>query len=285
MQYDPTFSALIHPERQPPLGKHQPWNEAATIAECARLAYYRFESDANAAQMLKGALADFGYGDFTGFAAHGQGVGEVRFDTQAYGAVSAARTALIAFRGSQPDSFRDVLTNASVLPTAWAGAGKVHSGFWASLNEALPAIVHWLDKVKPVRLIVTGHSLGAAQASLLAGIRKDAELLTLGSPLVGDAAFVASFAGRRMARYVDCLDIVTRVPPALYDHLDGLQYIDRHGTIVPGGLDSFDSLAERVAANLAYAPLIRPGNCLLRNLADHAPINYVSAILGIRTGP
>jgi len=285
MHYDPTFSALIHPELQPPLGKNQPWTEAATIAECARLSYFHFENDANAAQTLKGALADFGYVDFKGFTSPGKQLGRFHFDTQAFGALSATRTAVVAFRGTQPDSFRDVASDASFLPTAWAGAGKVHNGFWASLQEILPAILSWLDEVKPARLIVTGHSLGAAEASLLAGIRKDAELLTLGSPLVGDAAFAASFAGRKMARYVDCLDVVTRVPPLIYEHLGGLQYIDRHGKIVPGGLGPLENAAERVAASLAYAPLIKPGNCLVRDLADHAPINYVSAILGVRTGP
>ena len=285
MQYDPTFSALIHPEGQPPLGKNKPWTEAATIAECARLSYFHFENDANAAETLKGALADLGYGGFKGFTSPGKQFGKFHFDTQAFGALSANRTAIVAFRGTQPDSFGDIVSDALFLPTAWAGAGKVHNGFWESLQEILPGILGWLDEVKPARLIVTGHSLGAAEATLLAGIRKDAELLTLGSPLVGDAAFAASFAGRKMARYVDCLDVVARVPPLIYEHLDGLQYIDRNGRIVPGGLSALDSATERLEAAVAYAPLIKPGNCPFRDLADHAPINYVSAILGVRTGP
>lgn len=285
MRYDPSLTALLHPERQPPLGPGLPWNEDAMFAECARLAYIRFETDGEAASTLKTALAAFGYRDFVGFAAEGEQVAKFRFDAQVFAAVSDARTALVVFRGTRSDSFRDIAADASFVPAKWRGKGKVHNGFWASLSQVLPSIQTWLDKAHPSRLIVTGHSLGAAQATLLAGIRDEAELVTFGSPRVGEADFVASFSGRKVKRYVDCLDIVTRVPPVLFQHLEGLRYIDRHGKVRPGGLTKVEQAAERVAAGLAYAPfLLDPtNNCPLRDLADHAPINYVSAILGIRT--
>jgi triacylglycerol lipase len=158
----------------------------------------------------------------------------------------------------------------------------VHNGFWASLREALPSILTWLDNARPSRLIITGHSLGAAQATLLAGIRREAELMTFGSPLVGDTEFAVSFSGRKMERYVDCLDLVTRMPPLIYRHLDGLQYIDRHGKIHHGGLNAVDEAIERFEAEASYALLLNRHNCPARDLADHDPINYVSAILGVR---
>jgi hypothetical protein len=283
MRYDPSISALIHPEQQPPLGPNWPWNEAAILAECARLAYIRFETGGEAEETLKTALTSFGYGNFAGFFFDGKKVGKHRFDTQAFAVVSAAQTALIVFRGTQPDSIRDLITDLSFLPTDWAGEGKVHNGFWASLQEALSPILTWLDNVRPSRLIITGHSLGAAQATLLAGIRAEAELTTFGSPLVGDTDFAASFSGRKMERYVDCLDAVTRVPPLIYRHLDGLQYIDRHGKIHHGGLSVAEVAVDRVAAEVSYVPLLDRRNCPARDLADHAPTNYVSAILGVRT--
>jgi triacylglycerol lipase len=284
MRYDPSLSALMHPEQQPPLGPSWPWNEAAILAECARLAYIRFENGGGTEGTLKNALATFGYRDFVGFFTSGEKVGRFRFDTRAFAVVSADRTALVVFRGTQPDSFGNIAADASFLPTGWAGRGKVHSGFWGSLQEALDPILTWLDSALPSRLIITGHSLGAAQATLLAGIRREAELVTFGSPLVGDADFAASFAGRKMARYVDCLDLVTRVPALIYRHLDGLQYIDRHGKIHQGGLSAMGRAAERLAAWISYAPLLFDrNNCPARDLADHAPINYVSAILGVRT--
>jgi hypothetical protein len=284
MRYDASVAALIHPEQQPPLGPGMPWTEAGMVAECARLSYFRFENGGAPEATLKSALADFGYGKFAGFSFQGPQFGEHRFDTQAFAALSAAGTAIVAFRGSQPDKIADILTNIAFFPTAWAGAGEVHNGFWASLHDALSPIKAWLDNAQPSRLILTGHSLGAAQATLLAGLHPTAELVTFGSPLVGDSKFAASFAGRKMVRYVDCLDLVTRVPPLIYEHLNGLHYIDRHGTVREGGLSATEAVPERLAAAASYAvQYLRPGNCPLRDLADHAPINYVSAILGVRT--
>jgi hypothetical protein len=284
MRYDPSLDAVLHPERQPPLGPDLPWNEAAVLAECARLAYIRFENGGEAEETLKKALAAFRYRDFVGFFAKGEEVGKRHFDTQAFAAVSDAGTALVVFRGTQSDSFIDLLSDALFLRTAWAGKGKVHRGFWKSLREALTPIQTWLDSTPHSRLIVTGHSLGAALATLLAGLRSEAELVTFGSPLVGNAEFVASLAGRKMTRYVDCLDLVTRVPPLIYQHLEGLRYIDHGGKVRPGGLSAMGRVAEWFAAWRSYAPyLFSRKNCPLRGLADHAPINYVSAILGVRT--
>src|SRR5262249_39737604 len=103
------------------------------------------------------------------------------------------------------------------------------------------------------------------------------------SPLVGDIDFAASFAGRRVERYVDCLDLVARVPPFIYRHLDGLRYIDRHGKVHLGGLSWRDAGIDSAQAGASYPLLLRRRSCPLRELADHAPINYVSAILGVRT--
>lgn len=281
MEYDPTRSALLHPERRPPLGPDQPWNDDAILAECARLAYLRFESDAAAAAALRAALARFGYGEFASFSAPGL---KPEFDAQAYATSSAARGALIVFRGTQADSFKDAATNARFLLRGWPGPGKVHEGFWGSLAEILPAIERWLAAVQPTRLVATGHSLGAAHATLLAALHPEAALVSFGSPRVGDEAFVAGFAGRSVRRYVDCLDVVARVPPLPYRHLPGLHAIDHRGVAHAGALA--DALADRAAATAAYLlHALGPGNCLTRDFADHAPINYVSALLGTRTGP
>lgn len=283
MEYDPTRSALLFPERRPPLGPDQPWNGDAILAECARLAYLRFESDAAAATALRTALARFGYGDFTPFGGRGPGLEPV-FDAQAYAATSATRGALIVFRGTQADSFKDFATNARFLPIAWRGAGKVHGGFWGSLAELLPAIERWLTATRPTRLVVTGHSLGAAHATLLAALRPEAALVSFGSPRVGDETFVAPFAGRSVRRFVNCLDVVARVPPSPFRHLAGLRAIDHRGVVHAGELANAG--ADRLAATAEYVlHELGPGNCLTRDFADHAPINYVSALLGIRTGP
>ncbi len=101
--------------------------------------------------------------------------------------------------------------------------GQVHEGFLRTYNsirkeimESLPVIGH------TNRLLVTGHSLGAAMATLAlpdieANLKvKVTSLYTFGSPRVGDDAFARAYNtafGRRSFRIVNTSDIVTSVPP------------------------------------------------------------------------
>src|SRR4051794_9227618 len=84
--------------------------DAAARAACV---YIRFETGGEGEETLKTALASFGYGNFAGFFFEGKKIAKHRFDTQAFAVVSAARTALIVFRGTQPDSIRDLITDLS----------------------------------------------------------------------------------------------------------------------------------------------------------------------------
>jgi hypothetical protein len=83
-------------------------------------------------------------------------------------------------------------------------------------------------KVVCCRVLFTGHSLGAATATLLASWRTPDSLYPYGSPRVGDRAFGATLKGLDKHRCVDCSDIVTGVPPKSfgYEHLGGLYYIN-----------------------------------------------------------
>jgi hypothetical protein len=135
------------------------------------------------------------------------------------------------------------------------------------------------------RILYTGHSLGAALATLAAALHRPAYLYTFGSPRVGDAEFAASMYGIDHARYVDCCDLVAKVPPETvgYLHVGTLRYIDRHGTILytPSERTKVDDQLEASAEYLVrYAPFW--GNVLARQGADHAPINYLSAVMGLR---
>lgn len=75
-----------------------------------------------------------------------------------------------------------------------------------------PWIQEWVTS-RPGRLLLTGHSLGAALATLAATLELSAELITIGSPRVGNDEFVQLRATRAVKRFVNCADIVTRVPP------------------------------------------------------------------------
>jgi hypothetical protein len=98
---------------------------------------------------------------------------------------------------------------------------------------------------------------------------------------VGDRDFVVSLGGVKNFRYVDCCDVVTTLPPTLlgYEHLGDPRYIDRNRKVTPNPGDDFIS-ADRFRAATAYFFKYkwRAGTVRFRNLADHAPINYATAL-------
>lgn len=284
MHYDCSKNALFHPETQGPLAMDASWPIEAICAEFSRLAYFRFDRGQPARDVIATAVARIGFGDLGFFDDGRETVDREQLDSQGFAAIDASGHAIIAFRGTQADSLRDILIDANILPTRWDGAGWVHKGFWNGLKAILPQVDAWLAGRTIDRLTLTGHSLGAALATLLAGLRIEAELVTFGSPRVGNADFAGAFAGRSVKRYVDTTDIVTSVPPAPYKHLAGQHYIDPRGTVRI--TEDTLPLADLIRANQDFAPFaLRRDNVLLRNLADHAPINYVGAALGGRTGP
>lgn len=104
----------------------------------------------------------------------------------------------IAFRGTQLREWMDINADRKFLP-AYAGRrrGLVHRGFlgrWRELQEFLRGVMQGVTG----RVIVTGHSLGGALATLCAAdlgadrrlLRIDKpDLITFGCPLVGSASF------------------------------------------------------------------------------------------------
>jgi len=288
LPYGPTNQALYRPEAQPPLAMDPSWPSDAVAAEFSRLAYRRFEQDPDEKGVIADAIAAAGFHRPEWFQ---EASGTARFSAKGFGAVRDDGQAIVAFRGTQADSFRDVMTDASVLLENWDRPGRVHSGFAASLRSILEPVEHWLDETAPSRLMLTGHSLGAALATVLAALLSDGarpiELVTFGSPRVGDEAMMASLHPVTIRRYVNCTDAVALLPPPLiYSHARGLHYIDRDGVVHVGDEPAFSLAKDQRAAHLAYAPLMwRTGTVPWRALADHAPINYVAALLGRRIWP
>jgi triacylglycerol lipase len=122
--------------------------------------------------------------------------------------------------------------------------GKVHAGFYDALScvwRMLDADVERLLTEGPRQLWVTGHSLGAALASLavsrwLEGGRPVAGLYTFGQPRTGDRTFARhfDFAFRPYTfRVVNHLDVVTRTPPRSlgYWHLGTFIYLTETGQL------------------------------------------------------
>ncbi|MEG3144187.1 lipase family protein [Sphingomonas sp. RT2P30] len=287
MDYDSTEAALFRPESRPALPVDASWSVDARCAELARLAYVRAESDPAAEAELRIALAAAGYGDIQLFFVP-RTSGKPGPGLYAFGARDAAGRRFVAFRGTQADDRGDLIDDAQFLPRPWPGVGRVHRGFWRAYDSLRAPIDGWLAAQPAGPLIVTGHSLGAAMATLMAGLHPDAELVTFGSPRVGGRAFAHAFAGRAVRRYVGCYDFVTNLPPPIwFRHVAKMHYVDRHGTVhsPPPGL--LGRMVDRLIGDLAYLHRSGPrrGHVWLRTGADHAPINYVAAVLGKRVGP
>jgi hypothetical protein len=189
--------------------------------------------------------------------------------------------AVLAFRGS--DDLAAWVTNLNALPAPWRGGGKAHRGFAAALDAVWPEVEAALARsARP--LLCTGHSLGAALATLAASLRPEAALYTFGSPRVGDGGFETATRRRpgHAARFVNHRDVVCRLPSARlgYRHVGEVFVIDRLGRVYArrprhrGVTELLASAFEGRPWDLA--PLL--AGSLPRELADHAPINYVSAL-------
>lgn len=166
---------------------------------------------------------------------------------------ASGKTAILAFRGTDPGDFVSVLTDAQVMLHPFH-KGSVHSGFyvsvevlWDDIHEAITAAkegkaitaddetVNLPNRLET--LYITGHSLGAAMAVLAAARlfgdgyedmrAKIRGIYTFGQPMVGDKDFARAceqdFQGR-LYRHVFQDDFVPHLPPrsALkYAHTDG----------------------------------------------------------------
>lgn len=193
------------------------------------------------------ALADLGLRDFAHFEAA---------STQAFIAQDGEGL-YMAFRGTQEAA--DWLANAKFLPSKNELGVKVHTGFVDALDEVW-AEIEPLVVNAGVPVTVTGHSLGAALASL-AAIRLTAAghdvaaVYTYGQPRTGHSSFARlydSTLGSITHRIVNHVDLVTRVPLLLqgYRHVGRRMYFDASGwlhTDASGWKIAFDDLSYRLA--------------------------------------
>jgi len=283
--YDPTRSALYTPETQDTLFETgQQYSPVQLAVEGARLAYYRAEESPAQMQRLTASLARAGCANPERFADNITGA-------FGFGCVQeSTRTALLSLRGTQPDDISDIAHDLNAVLTPWSiggrvQAGRVHAGFASAFGGLWEQIQKWLDKTKldPKQLIITGHSLGAAMATLAASLWHPAWLVTLGSPRVGDDAFVGSVQAGNTLRIVDCCDVVARVPPELdgYTHLPTCTYLNRTAQVLSNPDRSLIDEDRRTAREeYLVQHAWKRGAVLVRDLADHAPINYARAFFG-----
>ncbi len=240
---------------------HRPQSEAAWCAEFSRLAYCdygRVLAPSLAAVEFRLVVSPFDHNGTQAFLAEGPDF------------------AVLAFRGSDDlDAWR---TNLNAVPDRWRGPGEVHQGFAEALEAVWEDIAGALPKTQR-RLLVTGHSLGAALATLAAALQPQVHLYTFGSPRAGDEAFRDAVAAMVVGaeRYIDNRDLVCRLPSERfgYRHVGAPHFIDREGRVhdrAPEDESLLGSLLDAPPINRRRLDDLFRG-ILPRELSDHAPIN------------
>jgi triacylglycerol lipase len=118
---------------------------------------------------------------------------------------------VLSFRGTEVTEKSDVLADLKAGKNIEACGGKVHVGFKGEINKVWPAIEKSVAGIDT--LYITGHSLGAAMATIAASRvqSKVTALVTFGSPRVGNAEFVISLTVTHYRVQNNC-DDVTKVP-------------------------------------------------------------------------
>jgi triacylglycerol lipase len=167
------------------------------------------------------------------------------FDTQSVVAKND-RMIVVSFRGSE--SLQDWLNDASIVLVD-TEVGRVHLGFRNALYAVWEQLVETITRLRDNNqlVFVTGHSLGAALATLAAA-RLEGETdipvfacYNCGSPRIGSFSFSRFFKKSGLSavthRIVNNNDVVCKGPTNAngYLHVGNLVYIDQNGHISQGG--------------------------------------------------
>lgn len=156
-------------------------------------------------------------------------------DTQCFVGVGSDAV-LVAFRGTE--NVADWLADFNALRVDRA-YGKVHRGFYHAFNDVRPMLESALAPVRGRPLVITGHSLGGALATVAAAewcqdnSFKPSAVYTYGQPRVGNgqfSTFMQQQLGSRFSRFVNDDDIVTRVPPG-FSHVGKLFHFNSTGDL------------------------------------------------------
>ena len=199
---------------------------------------------------------------------------------------------IVAFRGTESrrrpgakdfqNIIADVKADCNIILVESAHGGRVHKGFNNALDEVWEELLDYIKSIhtSSCSLWLTGHSLGAALATLAADRYGDVQgLYTFGSPRVGDPGFKKHFSVKAY-RVVNDNDIVAAVPPpGLYRHVGELWYIDSDGHIhhdsprLEMWTDGFRGEMRNIANSFEQA-LQGSFNYIPSGFKDHVPLLY-----------
>lgn len=224
--------------------------------------------------------------------------------TQCFVAVSDGVT-LVSFRGTK--ELHDWLANLNVISTT-RDYGQVHRGFLGAFQVVESLLRNAIKHAGSHPLVLTGHSLGGALATVAAAEWKDVfpirMIYTFGQPAVGKGDFVDHIKqnySNQFFRFVNDDDIVPMVPPT-YRHVGRLMHLDPNGNVKPRreALESaandrtdtmseveFDrfrlsllnsSLQQQALRNESLDPVTPTQEGLLPSVGDHSLTGYLGKI-------
>lgn len=199
------------------------------LASMSHLAYDRYEDDKNP-KLLELFTAKLKSGGFKLLEIYNS----PETDTQAFLAANGDY-AVLAFRGTEVTSRKDIMTDAKAKRIVDI-EGRVHGGFRAAFESVKQKIEKGILGLDNIPLYITGHSLGAALATVATQELENnpdikgriAACYTYGSPRVGNTQYDKNFKAP-IYRMVNTTDIVTIVPLLAmgYVHIGDVRFLGR----------------------------------------------------------
>jgi len=167
---------------------------------------------------------------------------------------------VVSFRGSEFTYYDWIGTNAKIASHPTNYYGHVHLGFHKGFHEVsseLHAIVNDVYTSNK-KFYLTGHSLGAAVASIAAAEWKQEfspdGIFSFGQPKTGKKDFVqfmnASYTNN-FIRFKNDQDFVTRIPPN-FSHFGRLFWFDKHKELQHADSTSQEFTTEEYARFIQY---------------------------------
>ena len=223
------------------------------------------------------------------------------------------RVVILSYRGTQPESLGNWLTDADVGSASLALGGEtlvVHSGFYRNVRATQWAIINELHLALRARslsnprknlkypmqaLYVTGHSLGGAMAALfslsLAGNTEERAIAnrlravyTFGQPMVAGEPLpeVARTVAQKVFRHVNARDPVPALPPLAWGRFAhfGHEYRFANGEWKASDrpVAQLKGVREIPRSLLAFIATAKRRNTSRYSMNDHGPQHYISAL-------
>ena len=194
--------------------------------------------------------------------------------------VEDATDIIVVCRGTEPSEWSDISADLSIdLVPSRSGVGKVHVGFRTYTDKVWPLVKDHVNAHNGAKLLwLTGHSLGAAMATLMARrftldntLPIPTALFTYGSPRVGNRTYINTFNKLvQHHRWVNAGDIVTKVPISPWYYHCGT----RHHIKAPTQSTTHTSWITKIYTTIHDILLKK----LKNDISDHSSTLYVERL-------